>query len=120
MTGGRGRPTRMGAVRWIVVGEDVLLAHQDGMLVEYSASLQAPMGAACLDTAQRTLRIVDSDGKEVPDEDASAAAALELVDTVSSEVERIERNERGSFFRIFQPNKWRMKKEKEAAMAQGA
>lgn len=56
---------------------------------------------------------------QVPDEDATEAVAVEIVDS-AGQVERIERNERNSFFRIFQPNKWRLKKEKAAREVAGA
>lgn len=49
---------------------------------------------------------------QVSDDDASAAVAVELVDKDSDSVERIERNERWSFFRIYQPNKWRLRQQK--------
>jgi hypothetical protein len=35
-------------------------------------------------------------------------------------VTRLERNEAGSFYRVFQANKWRLKKQKEAEAAQQA
>lgn len=36
------------------------------------------------------------------------------------QVTRLERNEAGSFYRVFQPNKWRLKKQAEAEAAQKA
>jgi hypothetical protein len=49
-------------------------------------------------------------------------AAVLLTDPSSQEVTRLERNEAGSFYRIFQANKWvaRKKKEREEAEAAAA
>uniref|UniRef100_A0A061QWZ0 Calcineurin-like phosphoesterase n=1 Tax=Tetraselmis sp. GSL018 TaxID=582737 RepID=A0A061QWZ0_9CHLO len=103
-------------VRWIDVGEDALLAHQNGMIVEYSASLRSAVGVVCLDTAGRQVRMVDEQGNKVSDEGAAAATAVELIDEGSGETERITRNHQGTFFQIFQPNKWRLRKAKQAAV----
>jgi hypothetical protein len=43
--------------------------------------------------------------------------AVLLLDLGSGEVTRLERNEQGSFFRIFQPNKWLIKKQQAEAAA---
>lgn len=49
----------------ISAGGDVMLANQNDMLVEYKISLQSPYGVVCLNTAGRSIRMVDSAGKEV-------------------------------------------------------
>lgn len=55
-------------------------------------------------------------------DDGSDVAAVLLTDSANPEVTRLERNEAGSFYRIFQANKWvaRKKKEREEAAAAAA
>jgi hypothetical protein len=49
----------------LATGGDVLLAHQNNMLVEYHASLCAPVGVVCLDTRNKRIRMIGADGDEV-------------------------------------------------------
>lgn len=52
--------------------------------------------------------------------DGSDAAAVVLQHPTTQEVTRLGRNEQGTFFRIFQPNKWRLKKQQEQEAAEAA
>lgn len=61
-----------------------------------------------------------ADGQPPQAADGSDAVAVVLTDPTNGEVTRLERNEQGSFFRVFQPNKWRLKKQQEAEAAAAA
>lgn len=121
-------------VRWFPAGGDVLLALQDGLLVEYDLRSRAPVGlVAKLPTmteggyggpstpAEAAVRLLDASGAPVdPLGDGSEAAEVVIYAADGSEVERVPRNDAGGFYQIFQPNKWRAKKEKEAAERRAA
>jgi len=111
------RNTDGSPVRWISAGGDVLLAHQNNMLVEYHDSLCAPVGVVCLDTRNKRIRMIGADGDEVSDVRADHAVAVEFADLLTGEIERVPRNDANSFYRIYQPNKWRIRKQREAAEA---
>ena len=66
--------------------------------------------------------LVDADGQALADSDDPArAVAVEARDAgIGDAVARAERNGAGSFYRIYQPNKWRMKKEREAREREAA
>ena len=59
-----------------------------------------------------------ADGRPVDPSGDGADAAVVVICSADGreELERVPRNEAGGFYRIFQPNKWRLKKEKEAAV----
>lgn len=116
----RGKPR----ATWLPAGPHSLLAVQGNLLVEYDPEMQSPIGVVTLDLKERQVRLVDAAGATVAAVEGDGAGSLEavaveLVDA-SGGVERIERNERGGFFRVFQPNKWRAKKEKERREAEQA
>jgi hypothetical protein len=50
-------------------------------------------------------------------DDGSDVAAVLLRDPATDEESRLERNEFGTFFRIFQANKWVLKKKAQAEAA---
>jgi 3',5'-cyclic AMP phosphodiesterase CpdA len=115
-----------GRVQWFPAGGDVLLALQDGLLVEYDLRSRAPVGLVAKLPAEAEeeeggaatprVQLLAADGSPVdPLGDGADAAVAVIYGADGSEVERVARNEQGGFFRIFQPNKWRLKKEKEAA-----
>jgi hypothetical protein len=52
--------------------------------------------------------------------DGSDAAAVVLQHPTTQEVTRLGRNEQGTFFRVFQANKWRLKKQQEQEAAAAA
>ena len=102
-----------GEISWFNSGLRSMLHLQDNMLIEYDAMNMAPIGAVFLDVPDCCLvRLVDSQGEEIDTvtTDGSAAVAVELVDRTSGDVtERVARNEQGGFYRIFQPNKIRLR-----------
>ena len=108
-------------VRWFNSGAKSMLHLHENMLVEYDAVNMAPIGAVFLEVPDCCfVRLVDAEGGEVDTvaTDGSMAVAVELVDRKSGNVtDRVPRNDRGGFYRIFQPNKWRLAKEKMAALA---
>eukprot|EP00890_Picochlorum_soloecismus_P006210 jgi/Picsp_1/6590/NSC_03933-R1_protein len=105
-------------VTWFNSGASSMLSLQDGILVEYDASCMAPIGAVFLEVPDAYfVRLVDADGQEVDtvNTDGSAAVRVEMVDRDAGEVvEAVERNAEGKFYQIFQPNKWVIRKQKEA------
>lgn len=117
-----------GSVRWFSAGGDVLLALQDGLLVEYDLRSRAPVGLVAklpssseaggdgaTEQQQPSVRLLAADGTPVdPLGDGADAAVVVIYGADGAEVERVPRNEQGGFFRIFQPNKWRARLEKEA------
>lgn len=68
----------------------------------------------------RQVAAIAADGGRSTACDGSDVAALVLTDPVTQETTRLERNEAGSFYRIFQPNKWVLKKQKEKEEAERA
>jgi 3',5'-cyclic AMP phosphodiesterase CpdA len=118
----------IGGVRWFPAGGDVLLALQDGLLVEYDLRSRAPIGlVAKVPGASEgggddaAVRLLDAAGAPVdPLGDGAEAAVVVICGPDGAEVERVPRNDAGGFYRIFQPNKWRLKKEQEAAAAAAA
>ncbi|CAI7770825.1 unnamed protein product [Closterium sp. NIES-53] len=128
-----------GTVRWLQMGETVLAVHANQIL-QYDPDLRAPIGIVCDAVNGRSIRLVaegrvgdgnggaNSRGRkgEVPVLEAvelhpteeSKWLAVSLRRTKGSfEFERIERNEEGEFWRVFQLNKWRVRLAKEAAEA---
>lgn len=107
------------AVKWLAAGPNCLLAVQDDLLVEYDMQMRAPLGlVAFLEGRQASL--VTQGGGPPQAEDGSDAVAVVLTDPATGATTRLERNAQGSFYRVFQPNKWRLKKEAEAEAAKQA
>jgi hypothetical protein len=84
----------------------------------------APVGAAFIDVPEGgRVRLVDASGYEVDaiTTDGSDAVAVEVVDLETGEVvRRAERNAAGTFYQIFQPNKWvarKLREREQQAMA---
>lgn len=91
--------------------------------MEYDVATMAPIGAVFIDVPDEGLvRLVDERGREVDaiNTDGSAAVAVEVLDSSGEIVRRAERNSHGTFFQIFQPNKWVLRKQKESAEAKAA
>lgn len=67
---------------------------------------------------------MDKDGNEVTGDvcDGSSGVALQILEEDGSVAETISRNAKGFFYRIYQPNKWKLTKEKakQVAVAAGA
>jgi hypothetical protein len=106
-------------VQWFNSGPTSMLSLQDGLLIEYDAVCMAPIGAVFLEVPDHCfIRLVDHQGVEVDtvSTDGSSAARVEMVDRQASQVvEFVERNADGKFYQIFQPNKWVIRKQKEAS-----
>ena len=99
-------------MRWFAAGGDCMLAQQGGLLVEYSVAGRAPVGVVTLDAALPKdgrgwdCWLEDAAGKAVVTGDGLDAAFVVLRDVATGEEQRFPRNEQGTFYRIFQPNKW--------------
>lgn len=71
-----------------------------------------------LDTQDATIALRDAQGMDVTGEasgDGSCVERIEVVDAGGVVRETYKRNEWGSFFQVFQPNKWRLKRQQLAA-----
>jgi hypothetical protein len=64
--------------------------------------------------------LVTASGGAPQADDGSDAVAVVLTDPATGDSTRLERNEQGSFYRVFQANKWRLKKQAEAEAAAAA
>lgn len=108
-------------VTWWNAGPRTMLSRTDDLLIEYDVETMAPIGAVFLKIPEGAqVRLVDGAGHAVDgiSTDGSEAVAVELFDPEVSEVlERVERNDRGCFFQIFQPNKVVARRKKEEAEA---
>jgi hypothetical protein len=104
---------------WFNAGPGAMLLHQGALVIEYDVASMSPVGAACLGVPDgASVRLVDAAGAMVDcvGTDGGAAVAVEVVDGSSGEVvQRVGRNPEGGFYQIFQINKWRARKAKEAA-----
>ena len=67
--------------------------------------------------AGRQASLVAASGGPPAADDGSDAVAVVLTDPASGATTRLERNEQGTFYRVFQPNKWRLRKQAEAEAA---
>lgn len=60
------------------------------------------------------MRLLDESGQDVTSDvpgSGACVACVQLVDTKSGEVrQEFPRNQWGSFFHVFQPNKWKLKR----------
>eukprot|EP00898_Chlorokybus_atmophyticus_P003927 jgi/Chlat1/4535/Chrsp29S08895 len=103
-------------VMWFPAGPSCMLALQDELLVEYNTRWRAPIGVVAKGVEHARVRLLDSAGEEVTVGDGSEAVVAEITREDGS-VERVERNDRGGFFKVFQPNKWRLKLQQKEALA---
>lgn len=98
--------SRESGTKWFAAGPGVLLAlHGEALLVEYDMETRAPIGLVA-DATGKDVSLVAADGAPASAFDGSDAAAVVLTDRETGEASRLERNEWGSFYRVFQPNKW--------------
>ena len=107
------------STQWFPAGGNCLLAlHDGGLLVEYDIETRAPVGLVA-DATGKDVRLVAADGASPPAADDGAdAAEVVLVDRATGEVAaRVPRNAAGSFYRVFQPNKWAAKRAEAQARA---
>lgn len=65
--------------------------------------------------AEHQVSLVTADGGKPHEEDGSDAAAVLLYNSATQETTRLERNDTGGFYRLFQHNKWVARKQAEAA-----
>ena len=104
------RAERGGADVWLNTGVSELHVQEDA-IVEYDLDLLAPIGLVHNQLAGRRVRLVDSVGEPVEATSAGAGAravALEVLAADGAVCERIQRNADRYFYRVFQPNKWRI------------
>lgn len=94
---------------WLSTGRSELHVQHDAV-VEYDPFVLAPIGLVHTSLAGRSVRLVDADGRCVAGSGARAAF-LEIVNADGGIDEAIPRNSSGFFFRVFQPNKWRKKRQ---------
>ncbi|CAK0785880.1 hypothetical protein CVIRNUC_009093 [Coccomyxa viridis] len=115
---------QLGQQRWMPIGHDRMLSREEGMLVEYDVPSRAAIGAVFLSVGDNErVALIDSQGQCIavkgPNDLAGAAAvAVERQDRNGDTIMRVDRNAEGGFFQIFQQNKWRLRKQKEAAAVQ--
>lgn len=98
---------------------------QDDIIVQYDSRTMAAVGLVCASLPEGAhVSLVDAAGAPVDGvaTDGSAAAALVVRagGPGGAEVDRVERNAEGGFFRVFQTNKWAVRKAREAAEAAAA
>lgn len=108
-----------GAVEWLPAGANVMLAVQDDLLVEFDMARRAPIGVVAFLEGRRVSMVTAAGGAPDPLGDGSDVAAVVLTDR-SGESVRLLRNEAGSFYRVFQPNKWRLKQQEAMAASAAA
>ncbi|KXZ48613.1 hypothetical protein GPECTOR_26g516 [Gonium pectorale] len=114
-----------GFVTWYPVGSATILALQaGGLLIEYDMASAAPIGLVARVPEESSLRLLRADGSPSEREDGADVAEVQVLEPNGEVRESLPRNPQGAFFRIFQPNKWRLKRqqkmqaEAEAAKAQ--
>lgn len=101
--------------RWFSAGGDAVLCQTgDGLLVEWSARAQAPVGLVSRDasTDDRVVELVGPDGASPCDptgDGSDAAFVVVRCAKTGDALERVGRNGRGSFYRVYQQNKWALK-----------
>lgn len=99
-------------------------------LVQYDPIAVAPVGVVCDRIDGRKIRLLTSDGSEASTSDHEVEV-IELVGpgrvgsapvnaingkgSFAGEVERIERNEEGGFWYVYQYNKYKLLKQRQAA-----
>lgn len=89
-------------------------------IVERQASNGLQINSVDVCCTGRQASLVTQGGGPPQAEDGSDAVAVVLTDPATGATTRLERNAQGSFYRVFQPNKWRLKKEAEAEAAKQA
>lgn len=98
------------ATRWFAAGPGCLLALHDGkLLVEYDMETRAPIGLVA-DASGKDVSVVAAGDAPPAAFDGSDVMAVLLRDRETGEAQRLERNEWGTFFRVYQPNKWAAKR----------
>ncbi|KAG1676127.1 hypothetical protein FOA52_004967 [Chlamydomonas sp. UWO 241] len=101
-------------IKWLPVGSKSILALQDDMLVEYDVALRSPVGVVTKVPDGSRVLLWDSAEQLSTSPDGSDVHAV-VVTNVNKVPEVFTRNAQGGFWRTYQPNKWRIKKAKEAA-----
>lgn len=113
-----------GYLTWFPVGDKTILALQaGGLLVEYDMSTAAPYGLVTRVPEDCAVQLVGADGLPASRDDGSDVAEVRIIEADGSLREALPRNSSGCFFRVYQPNKWRLKqqqKQQEAAAAAAA
>ncbi|GLC33772.1 hypothetical protein PLESTB_000113900 [Pleodorina starrii] len=110
-----------GFVKWYPVGSETILALQaGGLLIEYDMPTAAPIGLVARVPEGCSVELVGP-GRQPPQrEDGADVEEVLLRQPNGDLLEAIPRNPSGAFFRIFHPNKWRLKRQQQQQQQQQA
>ncbi|PNW84648.1 hypothetical protein CHLRE_03g152900v5 [Chlamydomonas reinhardtii] len=107
-----------GFITWHPVGLQTILARQaNDLLIEYDMATAAPLGLVTKVPESCSLQLLAADGSPAAREDGSDVAEIRIYEANGELRETVTRNSSGAFFRIYQPNKWRLKQQKKAEEA---
>ncbi|GIL77319.1 hypothetical protein Vretifemale_6793 [Volvox reticuliferus] len=110
-----------GFITWYPVGYKTILALQaGGLLIEYDMSSAAPVGMVTRVPEGCSLVLLGANGQPAEQEDGADVAEIRVLEPNGELREAIPRNSSGAFFRIYQPNKWRLKRQQAAEASKKA
>ncbi|KAG2491261.1 hypothetical protein HYH03_010467 [Edaphochlamys debaryana] len=108
-----------GLVTWYPVGSETILAlHDGGLLIEYDMATAAPIGLVTRVPEDCRLQPVTAQGSPCAREDGADVAEIRVLEADGSLREALPRNSAGAFYRVYQPNKWKLKRAQKQAQAQ--
>ncbi|EFJ48704.1 hypothetical protein VOLCADRAFT_104564 [Volvox carteri f. nagariensis] len=103
-----------GFITWYPVGSETILALQaGGLLIEYDMSSAAPMGLVTRVPEDCSVAMLGPGGRPAEREDGGDVEEIQVLEPNGELRESIPRNSSGAFFRIYQPNKWRLKRQQQ-------
>ncbi|KAG2492808.1 hypothetical protein HYH03_008968 [Edaphochlamys debaryana] len=106
-----GDNSQASGVRWYPVGSETILAlHEEGLLIEYDMATAAPIGVVTRVPEDCRLELVSAQGGPSGRDDGADVAEIRVIEADGSLREAIPRNPAGAFYRIFQKNKWKLKR----------
>ncbi|KAL6768266.1 hypothetical protein ACKKBF_B38445 [Auxenochlorella protothecoides x Auxenochlorella symbiontica] len=110
------------AAQWFQIGNGAVLGRKEGLLVEYEAASASPIGVVLTDLEDdHQIRFRGADGGILSGIALDEATSLEVHGPEgdgAAEVavlHSIPRNAQGTFYQIFQRNKWQLRLAKESA-----
>ncbi|GLC68750.1 hypothetical protein PLESTF_000732800 [Pleodorina starrii] len=110
-----------GFITWYPVGSETILALQaGGLLIEYDMSSAAPIGLVTRLPEGCSLELLGEDRQPAQREDGADVAEVLVREPNGDLREAIPRNSSGAFYRIYQPNKWRLKRQQQQQQAEAA
>jgi len=107
-------------VQWFPVGRRTILALHDDLLVEYDLATSSPTGLLGKVALDAVVKLLDASGQPATATDGSDVATVVAYDSKTGESQLFPRNEDGCFYKVYQPNKWRIKKMKQEVAAAAA